>query len=293
MGRGKLGSVNLRTVLELGRVSNLPTVWSNVLAGMVLAGGAPEAVSLLVIGIAASSLYTGGMVLNDAFDAEIDAHERPERPIPSGRVSRRAATNLGAAFLGLGVALVAVHAVVTGIGVLAIFAAAVTAGLIVLYDRWHKGNPYGPLLMGLCRVGVYAIAGLSVRATLTPPLAVGAVLLLGYVLGLTYVAKREGQAGPGRLWPLLGLWAPVLFMLPLLRAPLLARAILAGFGYWTNRALELRRRGAIPAAVGSMIAGIALLDALLIARWGPVSWSLGAVAAFGATVALQRRIAGT
>lgn len=74
--------------LRLGRVSNLPTVWTNMLAGVVLAGGGVLEVQSLGLLLALSLFYVGGMYLNDAFDAEIDARERPERPIPSGRVSR-------------------------------------------------------------------------------------------------------------------------------------------------------------------------------------------------------------
>src|SRR5436190_17496916 len=79
-----------RTYLLLSRVSNLPTVWSNVLAGLV-AGSAfpgsvttPATVALLILG--ASAFYTGGMFLNDAFDAPFDRRARPERPVPRGEV---------------------------------------------------------------------------------------------------------------------------------------------------------------------------------------------------------------
>ena len=73
--------------LRLGRVSNLPTIWSNTLAGVALAGGQLWTVSTLWLAIGLSLLYTAGMFLNDAFDRDIDALERPERPIPAGLVS--------------------------------------------------------------------------------------------------------------------------------------------------------------------------------------------------------------
>src|SRR5262249_31030499 len=76
-----------RTYLALGRVSNLPTVWTNVVAGIALAGGSFTRQMAIRLGIAASLFYVGGMFLNDAFDRGIDARERPERPIPSGRIS--------------------------------------------------------------------------------------------------------------------------------------------------------------------------------------------------------------
>src|ERR1700722_7791443 len=78
----------LRTLLILGRVSNLPTVWSNCLAGWWLAGGGSRP-ALLCVSISASFLYLGGMFLNDAFDAGFDRNHRPTRPIPSGVITER------------------------------------------------------------------------------------------------------------------------------------------------------------------------------------------------------------
>src|SRR5476649_222894 len=76
----------LRTLLILGRMSNLPTVWSNCLAGWWLSdGGNFWKLPLLLVGV--SALYTGGMFLNDAFDADFDQQRRVSRPIPSGQIS--------------------------------------------------------------------------------------------------------------------------------------------------------------------------------------------------------------
>ena len=77
--------------LRLGRVSNLPTVWSNVLAALALSGGLSQAAGIPALHVALlaaafSLFYVGGMYLNDAFDRHIDARERPQRPIPSGQV---------------------------------------------------------------------------------------------------------------------------------------------------------------------------------------------------------------
>ena len=65
--------------LALGRVSNLPTVWTNALAGVVLAGGAAGDARLPWIVLAVSLCYVAGMYLNDAFDRDFDARHRPER----------------------------------------------------------------------------------------------------------------------------------------------------------------------------------------------------------------------
>ena len=86
----------LRTALRLGRVSNLPTVWTNVMAGLALNGGALTPQVIIPLGVATSLFYVAGMYLNDAFDWRWDAQHRPERPIPAGEISARAVFATGA-----------------------------------------------------------------------------------------------------------------------------------------------------------------------------------------------------
>lgn len=289
--------MNLGTALRLGRVSNLPTVWTNVAAGMVLAGATPRAASVLLLGIAASAFYVGGMFLNDAYDAEIDAAQRPDRPIAAGEVDRDTVMRAGYGLLAAGLCVVVVHgltvATVSPWG--GLLAGAATCGAIVLYDRWHKGNPIAPVIMGLCRVGVYATAALAVAPRVSGSVWLGAALLAGYVVGLTHVARHEDAGQFSKWWPLAALFAPILYVLPG-GSSLLLRALIGGFALWVFRALDLVRRGepaAIKRAVVSLIAGISLLDALLLARHGHSQLALLAVAAFGLTLVLQRRVAGT
>src|SRR5438046_9326024 len=71
-----------RTLLILGRVSNLPTVWSNCMAGWLLGGGGTVWI-LVVICLGATCLYLGGLFLNDAFDVEFAREYRQARRIPS------------------------------------------------------------------------------------------------------------------------------------------------------------------------------------------------------------------
>ncbi|MEM7424201.1 MAG: UbiA family prenyltransferase, partial [Pseudomonadota bacterium] len=99
--------MTLGTLLRLGRVSNLPTVWTNAIAGLVLAGGAGESFwfVLLFSGLALTLFYEGGMWLNDAFDAEIDANERAKRPIPQGEVGVQTVFAGGFAMLAAGIAI--------------------------------------------------------------------------------------------------------------------------------------------------------------------------------------------
>ena len=95
---------HIRTLLVLGRVSNLPTVWSNCLAGWWLGGGGHYwKLPFLLLGV--SLLYTGGAFLNDAFDEEFDRQRRAERPIPTGRISASRVWRLGFGQLALGIVL--------------------------------------------------------------------------------------------------------------------------------------------------------------------------------------------
>jgi 4-hydroxybenzoate polyprenyltransferase len=282
--------VNLRTALRLGRVSNLPTVWTNVLAGAVLAGAAGFGAQFALLLAAFTLFYTGGMFLNDAFDAAIDARERPERPIPSGAVTRRAVFGWGYAQMAAGVALLAL------LGLAPALAGLTLAAAISYYDWNHKTNPLSPVVMGLCRVLIYVGAALAYAPQLPAVLWAGAGLLLCYLIGLTYVAKQENLERVENLWPLLFLAAPVAWgAWRALQAPVTGLYWLAFTGWmlWALWFLRRRRKGDIPRAVVSLIAGISLLDAMLIAGAGSPAIALVALAGFGLTLFFQRYIAGT
>lgn len=180
-------SLTLRTALRLGRVSNLPTVWTNVLAGLALNGGALTVGTVLPLGVAASLFYVAGMYLNDAFDARWDARFRPERPIPAGEISARTVFALGLGMMVGGLVLLALTQPTRDPAM----AGAALCGLIVLYDASHKGNPFAPVVMGLCRVAVYLMAALAAAPVLAGRVYVGAAALLVYLIGLTALARRE------------------------------------------------------------------------------------------------------
>lgn len=173
----------ISALLRLARVSNLPTIWSNVLAASVLAGGMPAS-DLSVVLVAMSALYTGGMFLNDAFDREIDARERPERPLPAGQIAPITAWAVGGGLLAAGLVGLAV------LGFASALAGLCLVGLILIYDAWHKGNAFSPVIMGGCRALVYVGVALAARGTLPPVVLGGALALLLYVVGLTELAKR-------------------------------------------------------------------------------------------------------
>jgi 4-hydroxybenzoate polyprenyltransferase len=170
------------------------------------------------------------------------------------------------------------------------------AAAITFYDWNHKQNVFSPVVMGLCRVLIYVAAALCYTLALPENLWIGALLMLCYLIGLTYVAKQENLAQVENLWPLAFLAAPVAFGAWLAwRLPVVGIFWLA-FCIWMLVALWfLRRRGKgdIPRAVVSLIAGISLLDALLIAGTGAHGLALLALAGFGVTLFFQRYISGT
>jgi 4-hydroxybenzoate polyprenyltransferase len=179
-----------RAYLLLSRLSNLPTVWSNVLAGAVAAGTAIEWPRVAVAAGAVSLMYTAGMFLNDAFDHTFDATHRRDRPLPAGDVSR------GEVFGG-GFALLAAGEVVLALGVSSAAAlwGLALAATILYYDYRHKRDRFGPLAMGACRGLSYCVAASALTRSLPPAVVAGAVAITLYVVALTVVAKRAGQSG--------------------------------------------------------------------------------------------------
>lgn len=137
-----------------------------------------------------SLLYTAGMVLNDVFDAAEDAKERPERPIPSGRVSLSLARLVGFEMLVLGAALGWATSYFYGrlrSGLLA----SLLAGAVVLYDGVLKRTPLGPLGIGACRM-LNVLLGMSLlrfNLELVHYVIAGGIGL--YVTGITWFARRE------------------------------------------------------------------------------------------------------
>ena len=96
---------SLSTLLRLGRISNVPTIWTNVLAGSIIAGGAGYSKGVGLIAIAMTAFYVGGMYLNDFFDRAIDARDRPGRPIDAGKIRANSVMLIGFGLLAVGIAL--------------------------------------------------------------------------------------------------------------------------------------------------------------------------------------------
>lgn len=290
--------MNLSLALRLSRISNLPTVWTNVLVGALLAGGSLADPRLPLLMVALSLFYTGGMFLNDAFDREFDALHRPERPIPSGQVSARQVFSFGFGMLALGMVVVAgVAGVSAGLSPWRALASGAALGAaIVFYNAHHKNNPLSPLVMGLCRVLVVVTAAYSMAAVLPGAVILAAAALLCHLIGLTYIAKQEHLDRIGSLWPLGFLALPLLYGVvlawsaPVVWLPLaLYLAVLA----FALSLLRRRARGDVPRAVVTLIAGMSVLDGVMLAgagQWLPCALAIGA---FVLTLVLQRWVSGT
>jgi hypothetical protein len=278
--------------LRLGRVSNLPTVTSNVLAAVALAGGHTDWLPIAVVCVGMSLLYIAGMFLNDAFDRTVDALERPDRPIPAGQVTAAAVFAAGFTLLAFGVLVIAGLSMMTDAGWHPIASAIGLAVLIVFYDMNHKRNPIAPVVMGLCRVGVYTTAALATGASLSSQLLIGCGSLLAYLIGLTYVARQENLLKLTSMWPLAFMGVPFVVAPPHGHGPW-AFAIYIFFLGWTLRCLKLAITRQIRPAVTGLIAGISLLDALFVVRLDHPTMAAVAVGAFLLTTVFQRKIPGT
>lgn len=230
----------VRSYLELCRASNLPTVWTNVLVAVVLAGAWPW-LPTLSAALSVTLTYLGGMALNDILDLDEDRLKKPFRPLPSGRITLAGAWRFTGALFGLGLVLLLVPgrwaAVVAGLGLIA---------TVYLYDRLHRRSPATVLLMAACRVLVFVIASLAVSGAVNRWVWLAAAVQFGYIVALTVVARWEKAAARS-------------FKIP---------------------------------PIPWMLAGISLVDGVLLAALAHPGWLLAGVAGAAATRLLQTQVKG-
>ncbi|WP_435850233.1 SCO3242 family prenyltransferase [Streptomyces massasporeus] len=176
-----------RAWAELLRLPALFSVPGDALAGTAATGASPNTRTLLAI---ASSLclYEAGMALNDWADRDVDAVERPHRPLPSGRIRPAAALTAACALTGAGLALAA------GAGRPALAVAAPLAATVWAYDLGLKHTPAGPVAMGTAR-GLDLLLGAAATTGSTRPALPSAALLGTHTLAVTTVSRQEAQGG--------------------------------------------------------------------------------------------------
>jgi 4-hydroxybenzoate polyprenyltransferase len=281
----------LRGWLILTRGSNLPTVWSNVIAGWLLAQGqqfrragsgqldqSPDPLGwggLLLLLLGVSLTYVGGMILNDAFDARWDSERRSTRPIPAGLIAVGEALRAGWGALVLGFILTVLAAPVPQRKTVAVVAL-LLALCVLIYDRWHKGVSWAPAVMGACRALLpplgFLVAGASLYF-LPMPMGDADWIMLAHMFGLwlltfaiTLVARHEATGGGAGRWvegllfvaPLPMFWAVGFFWWWML----LWSAV---YVWWLLRS---NRRNPLPAGVGARVAdrlaSMPLIDAMTV-----------------------------
>lgn len=272
----------LRPYLELIRLPAVFTAPADVLAGaaLALAAGGDWNLNALLLAVGASvCIYCAGMAANDVFDREVDARERPGRPIPSGRVSLGQAWALVLGLQGMGLALAAL------VGTPTLIAVAATIACTYLYDAVLKDHLLGTVTMGLCRYG-NALIGVSLAGWAVDWIAFAAPAgTILYVTALTTLSRHEvdgatraqvtgplvalvGFALLPAVWPLAGL----------LPEPLGALCVLLPFAWLIRPARAARQApgaGPVRGAVMAGIFGIAMVNAALAAGAG--QWILAAI----------------
>ncbi|MFD5829066.1 SCO3242 family prenyltransferase [Lentzea sp. NPDC060358] len=174
----------MKPVAELVRAPAALTVLGDTVAGSATAG-LPLRGRRLVLPLASAAFYWAGMALNDWADRELDADERPERPIPSGRVRPAQALGVAAVLTGAGLGLS-----VLGGGRGAVRTAVPLAGAIWAYDLVAKSTPAGPAVMALCR-GLDVLLGSGSRAW------PAAAVIAGHTFGLTTLSRGEVHGATG------------------------------------------------------------------------------------------------
>ncbi|MBI39585.1 MAG: hypothetical protein CMF59_08295 [Leptospiraceae bacterium] len=278
---------SLKSWATLVRLANGFTALSNILAAYLFIGFWKGWLGFPWYLVAATlCFYYAGMILNDVFDRESDALERPERPLPRGWIKPGVAAAMGYYLLICGLIFAAFQ------GQASFLIALLLSLSILLYDRWIKRGLAGSMVMGFCRylnwlLGLSflfatdeALAGIRQALALGyAPEIVKSILLIPvpiffYVFSLTLLSKEESRAA--RKWPLyiaiLGILLGaatvlVLFFIEILSGWWGLIVLLAGLIYLIYRLLILARQfepESVQAIIKLMVLGIIPLDATLV-----------------------------
>ncbi|MFR9722475.1 SCO3242 family prenyltransferase [Streptomyces sp. MS19] len=269
------------------------TVPGDVLAGAAAAGGAPVRRLLPAAG-ASLCLYWAGMALNDWADREIDAEERPGRPIPSGRVKPAAALAAAGGLTAAGIALAATRSRAAAVTATAVAAAAWA------YDLGLKHTPAGPATMAAAR-SLDVLLGAAATGRSVVPAAAPAALVGAHTYSVTSLSRHEAYGGP-RSAPLASLGATTAITAALTAtgrdaAPQATRTAAAAYAWTAGRPLVDAAR--VPSADrvrGGVVGGLQAmlpLQAALAARHGRPLAVPGLLATLAAARRLSRKVTPT
>ncbi|NBR07013.1 MAG: hypothetical protein EBT92_14785 [Planctomycetes bacterium] len=182
----------MQPYLQLIRLPLLPSALGNICLGAISAGlSQSDSISFILLLFSSAFLYASGMVWNDYFDAKIDAIERPERPIPSGKISLKTSAFFAASLMALGIMFAFSSELLRGFSGTTLTIASAIALFVLAYDAGGKNFIFGPLLMGSCRF-FNVLLGWSVVGQPLPEIAYLQAGIIGiYIVGVTWYAKNE------------------------------------------------------------------------------------------------------
>src|SRR5687768_4769601 len=268
------------------RPANIVTAIVDILAGVIISGylASPEysLSPVLLLLLATIGLYGGGVVFNDVFDADVDKIERPERPIPSGLISKKNATVF--ALLLLAMALVAASFVHTEglLSISSLFAFIIAVAALV-YDKWGKHHfLLGPVNMGLCR-GFNLLLGMSIIPVAVKQYWWFGIFPIIYIAAITMISRDEVHGGKKKT-----LYAAAAFYLIVLAAIswlayandqlLYAIGFILLFGIMIFRPLSKAIKDPVAKnirqSVKAGVLSVILMNAAWAAAFGAIGWAL-------------------
>ena len=184
----------MQPYLQLIRLPLLPSALGNICLGALSAGiSQTDSLSFILMLFSSAFLYASGMVWNDYFDAGIDAIERPERPIPSGKISSKNAAIFAIILMALGIAFALSVELLRGFSGTTLSIALIISFFILAYDGGGKNFIIGPILMGSCRFFNVLLGWSVVGQPLTEIAFLQAGVIGIYIIGVTWYAKYEAE----------------------------------------------------------------------------------------------------
>jgi 4-hydroxybenzoate polyprenyltransferase len=258
---------SLINYLQLMRAPAVFTAISNILAAhLIVTNGNIQWLNLTILMLASAALYLAGMILNDCFDYQEDARERPNRPLPAGRIALKTAWSLGWLLLGSGVILASL------VGFQQLTIAIVLAAFIIIYNGYAKQTLIGTTVMGGCRY-LNWLLGLSVLPLQSTQFILALPIFI-YVAALTLLSIDETSATKKNylvfsfIIMLLGSFLLLFIQLAITKSTLVGPIVLLGlFMLIANRMLKTYQNftpAQIQKTIKFLVMGIIPLDALLV-----------------------------
>ncbi|MDG1137468.1 MAG: UbiA family prenyltransferase [Phycisphaerales bacterium] len=278
--------------LGMMRISNAPTVASNILVGTALAmqmQGKHFTWDLsfnIFFAICIFAVYFAGMILNDAFDAKYDQQHRPSRPIPSGAVSRYAAWTVGITILGAVSVFGFGHGAANGLILL------VTA--VLLYTFFHRWFITAVAFMALCRGLVYLIVANPTQGSSLSLLLTFCIALAFYTAVLTFIGRFENTKNINHVWVTWLLLLPPFYVvftqLPIIWFALIPLVFMV---YWIWLAWVDFKANKKMDGMHRILSGFCLVDCVLASTLEQYAIAGLCAVCFVITVGFHRKILGT